>query len=434
MTYQQARTYLEEASMTGITLGLSAMTYLLNELGNPQDDLQFVHIAGTNGKGSVLAYVSTILETAGYQTGRYISPTVMSYRERIQINRKNISKDDFAYHLAQIKKIIDKMTAQNITPPSVFEIETALGFLYFKAQNCHIVIMETGMGGTLDATNVIKNTLAAVITSVSFDHMDFLGDTLTHLAQAKAGIIKKNSHLIYGTLPTEAEKVIKHQGQQLGNTLHVADYHAIIVEKNEDLFSQTFSYFGLENVTIHLLGKHQVQNAILAIKTVQALNAQGFNITDDMLKRGLEMTKWFGRVTVVKEKNPTIIIDGAHNQEAAMALTATVKEMFQGQVITGVMGVFKDKEVSSILKEVAPVMSHMYTISLADKRRTMSAEALAAMAIEVGINATHCQTLESAIQIASEKADVVVVFGSLSHLGDVFKILDGAAIGTKNHF
>ena len=421
MNYEEARDYIKQASKSGITLGLESIRNLLEELGNPQDDLKFIHIAGTNGKGSVLAYVSTILETAGYKTGRYLSPTVQSYRERIQINRTNISKADFCAGMSEIKKAIQKMISQGKAQPSVFEIETALGFLHFKNQACDIVVMETGMGGLTDATNVVSNTLACVFTTVSRDHMEFLGDSIAELTHAKAGIIKPNAHLILGKLPLESKGIIKALAQSHGNTIHVPEWKNLVIHQENPSFTQTFSYKQIDDVTIHLLGAHQITNAILAIEVVKSLATHGIKISDAQIKTGLSETRWFGRVSVVKEKNPTIILDGAHNQEAAQALAQTLKDLFGAQKIIGIMGVFKDKEIAEILAEVKPVINEIYATSLPDKQRGLPAKDLATYIKQAGIKTDTYEYLEDALEMATKKADVVVVFGSLSHLSDALK-------------
>lgn len=423
VNYTEARQYIEEAAKAGITLGLDSIKNLLNELGNPQDDLKFIHIAGTNGKGSVLAYISTIMEIAGYKTGRYISPTVQSYRERIQINRTNISREDFALQLSKVKNAIDNMLDKGLSHPSVFEIETALGFLHYKQENCDIVVIETGMGGLTDATNIIKNTLVSVFTSVSRDHMQFLGNTIADLTRAKAGIIKEDSHVVYGKLPSESEEIIKATSGRFGSPIHVVNFADIVVQKTTHQFIQNFSYQALDDIVIHLLGKHQIENAGLAIEAVRSLEGRDFDITDDSIKKGLAETRWFARVTIVKETDPVIIVDGAHNQDAVRALAQTLSNLFPTEKVMGVMGVFKDKEIKEMLAEIKHIMSKIHTLSLPDENRTLTAEELKQRVLEAGIKAESHDTLSGALSAATSEAEVVVVFGSLSYLGGVVKYI-----------
>lgn len=209
MNYREAMAYIEELQQYGSVMGLATMRELCARLGNPQDQLRFVHIAGTNGKGSVLAYVSTVLSTAGYRTGRYLSPTVKEYRERFQIDGRMVTQSGLCKYLEQVKEAAEAMAAEDLPHPTAFEVETAVAFLYFLDKQCEIVVLETGLGGALDATNVITTTLAAVFTSISMDHMGILGDTIGQIAQAKAGIIKNKCYVISAKQPPDAMKVLR---------------------------------------------------------------------------------------------------------------------------------------------------------------------------------------------------------------------------------
>jgi len=419
MNYKEARNYVEEFAKKGIVLGLESIKNLLDELDNPQEKLQFIHIAGTNGKGSVLAFISTIMETAGYITGRYISPTVLTYRERIQVNRQNIPKEDYAIHVVKVKDAIMRLIAQEKPIPSVFEIETAIAFLHFLSTDCDIVVMETGMGGISDATNIVKNTLACVITSVSRDHMEFLGESLEELTLAKVGIIKAGASVIYGNLPQVSVGIIDQRCCDLGCTIFRVDFESVVTNADSELCAQCFDYGDLSNLKIRLLGGHQCHNAALAISAVRSLGGSGFCVSDDDIRCGLAMTEWYGRLTVVREENPVIIVDGAHNIEAATALRATLKDKFSHKVVAGVMGVFKDKEVNEILLALKDIFSQLHTITLPNEMRSLSGEVLAQMAENIKISATYHDNLSEAIKAASVASDVVVVFGSLSHLKDV---------------
>jgi len=425
MNYQDARAYLENVAKTGITLGLENMQNLMNELGNPQDELKFIHIAGTNGKGSTLAFTSTILEYAGFTVGRYISPAVVSYLERIQINRMNIPEKDFCLHLERIKSAINTLIESGLTHPSVFEIETALGFLYFKAQKCDFVVMETGMGGVSDATNIVNTTIASVFTSVSRDHMEYLGQTLEELTLVKAGIIKPRSNVVFGKIDPTASAIISYVGKKLGNKIYFADPNDLTFLNSETIFSQSFSYCGHEDLTIKLLGKHQIYNAILAIETMLVLKHQGYKISDEAIKKGLFETEWFGRITILKQDFPIVLADGAHNVESANALALTLEKLFPRKKIVGIMGVFKDKEVDEIITEIKNVFSKIHTISLPDKNRSLEASVLSDKLNSVGLVSQTAETLEDAISAAMKNADVVVAFGSLSHLSEVKKIVTG---------
>ena len=224
MNYEEARVYLEEASKYGSVLGLDNMRHLMERLGNPQDSLKFIHISGTNGKGSVLAYLSTILTEAGYRVGRYISPTLFSYRERIQVNGERIGKEALAKHVTAIAEAIRDMEEHHLTNPTPFEIETALSFLYFQKQKCDLVVLETGLGGALDATNIIKTPVMEVIAPISMDHMAFLGDTLEEIAAQKAGIIKPHTKAVSAPQEAGAGKVLEEKAKEQGASLEFLDY------------------------------------------------------------------------------------------------------------------------------------------------------------------------------------------------------------------
>ena len=243
MNYQECRAYIDDSAKYGSVLGLDNMREMLGRLGNPQDDVPFVHVAGTNGKGSVIAYLYTTLTRAGYRVGRYISPTLYSYRERLEVAGERISREKFAGHVARISQVITQMTDAGLNHPTPFEIETAAAFLYFKEENCDLVLLETGMGGNLDATNIIKNTKLAVLVSISMDHMSFLGNTLEEIAQKKAGIIKPGCRTVTTRQESEAIKVITKTCEQLGVSCTIADPDEAVLEQ-ESVFGQSFTYEG----------------------------------------------------------------------------------------------------------------------------------------------------------------------------------------------
>lgn len=241
VTYKEARVYLDEMSKYGSVLGLDTVRQLLCELGNPQDELRFIHIAGTNGKGSVLAFTSTILTEAGVRTGRYISPTVVSYLERIQVDGMWIQEEEFAELAGEVQKAVVRMETKGMPVPTVFEIETAIAFLYFRQKRCEYVVLETGLGGNLDATNIVKNTAAAVFTSISRDHMGFLGDTLEEIAQNKAGIMKPGCIAVSAAQEPEVKRVLEAQAEQCGCPLIFARPEDVVIAE-EDYRGMTFTY------------------------------------------------------------------------------------------------------------------------------------------------------------------------------------------------
>ena len=267
MTYEEARVYLDEVSKYGSVLGLDTIRELLYELGNPQNDLKFIHIAGTNGKGSVLAYISTILSENGFRVGRYISPTVIGYLEKIQINGDWISEKVFTELVEEVQRAIVRMETNGKASPTVFEVETAIAFLYFQREHCDYVVLETGLGGILDATNIISNTKVAVFTNISRDHMGFLGNTLEEIAENKAGIIKPGCVVVSAAQEEVVRKVLKEAADKNHVQIQFAEPDKVQV-LDESYHGQTFSYKQFENVHISLAGLYQIQNVATACEVL----------------------------------------------------------------------------------------------------------------------------------------------------------------------
>ncbi len=434
MTYKEARVYLDDLSKYGSVLGLGPIRKLLCELGNPQDDLKFIHIAGTNGKGSVLAYTSTILQKAGYRVGRYISPTVVSYLERIQVDASPIPEDAFARLTSMVQKAIARMEAAGETSPTVFEAETAIAFLYFKEQRCDLAVLECGLGGETDATNIIEHTLLAVFTSISRDHLGILGNTLEEIARIKSGIIKPGCTVVTACQQPEVMKILTEQAQKLCCPVILANSGRAQILK-EDYTGQSFSYPLSDAKNIHadifrcsLAGRHQVENAVAAIETVSALNTLGYSISSDAVRQGLAFAVWPGRLTCLLQK-PLFFIDGAHNEAAAIKLRESMEIYFPGKRLIYIMGVFKDKEYEKIAGIMGSLARSIHTVDLPDTGRTLPAGELAK------VMRRHCapdaavqpeESIGTAVHSALREAhaeDVVLAFGSLSYLGKVMEIL-----------
>ena len=349
MKYEEAVEYMESLNSYGIVPGLSNIENLCGALGNPQKDLKFVHIAGTNGKGSTLAYISTVLKCAGYKVGRYVSPTIFEYRERIQVNNRPIAKKALCEWVECIKEACDALVKAGKKHPTSFEAETALALAYFKEQGCDIVVMECGMGGRLDATNIIENTLVSVLASISMDHMQYLGKTLASIATEKAGIIKNDCRVVAALQEEAAMQVIETVAAERGCKLTVA--HPTEVKKiRYGLEKQRFDYKTWKNLEITLAGNHQIDNALLAIKVLEELVDLGYEVSEKALRKGLQETKWPGRFTVVGKK-PYFIVDGAHNADAAKKLAETIEFYFTNRRIIFIMGVLRDKEYDTIISQ-----------------------------------------------------------------------------------
>lgn len=424
MNYQEARSFIDESVRYGGEVGLGKITRLLDYLDHPEQDLKFIHIAGTNGKGSVLSYVSTTLSLAGYRTGRYISPTLYSYEERFQIDGHPIKKEDFVYYMERIISAVKQMEKDGYVCPSPFELETVLSFLYFKDQKCDFVVIECGLGGLEDATNVIRNTEVAVLTSISMDHMEYLGDTLGAIAKTKSGIVKPGAAVVTTCQQPEAMRSILETCEEQGCICVCADYRkAQVLSAQVD--EQTFVYDDYK-WTLHLAGVCQVENAVTAIEVLKALRSHGYNLSNEQIAAGLSAAKWNGRFTIIHQK-PVFIVDGAHNPDAAEKFAASMREYFTGKRIIYIIGVFKDKQFEEVVRLTVPYASEVITIATPDNPRALPAEELKTVISKYTDRVASASTLEDAVRKAFEMAaenDVIAAFGSLSFIGPITEIVE----------
>ncbi|MGI6070797.1 MAG: bifunctional folylpolyglutamate synthase/dihydrofolate synthase [Blautia sp.] len=420
MNYEEARVYLANVSKYGSVLGLENMKELLGRLGNPQDELKFIHISGTNGKGSLLAYLSTILSCAGYRTGRYLSPTLFSYRERIQVDGEMIDRDSLARHVTAIALEAEQMKAEGKGCPTVFEIETALSFLYFREKCCDIVVLETGFGGLLDATNIVKTTVMEVITPISMDHMDILGSTIEEIAANKAGIIKPHTAVVSAPQQSGAVKVIADTCKEKKCSLHLMD-PAGIRDVAYGYEIQSFTYKKWEQLQISLAGSYQIDNGALAAEAVEVLRNLGYELPDEKVYEGFRRARWKGRFSPI-HKNPIVILDGAHNPAAARVFRNSLELYFKGRKIYYIFGVFKDKDYPEIIKITAPCAEHIVTVQTPDNPRALSAGELAKAVSTVNPSVEAAGSITEAVEKCFALAtndDVIAAFGSLSFLGEV---------------
>ena len=410
MNYTEAREYLNNVSASGIILGLDSIRALMEELDNPQDDLRIVHIAGTNGKGSILSYTKNILMDAGYRIGCYSSPSVFGYLERFQIDGEWMAKSEFPELVQKVKDAADRMTAKGLNHPTVFELETAIAFEYFKERNCDYVMLETGMGGDLDSTNVIKSPLVCAFASISMDHIGILGNTLREIATCKSGIIKPGAAVVTGPQDPEAMEVLEEAAKNMDCRItHTAD----CIRKEHSAEGQTFLYKGRE-YSIHLLGRHQLRNAAVAIEVASALQRTGASVTEENIRNGLAKTSWPGRLEIIRKDSKIWILDGAHNAAAAECLAETLRECWPDTKFTAVTGVFRDKEYSKIAAILSDVLNHAICIDLPEVGRSLPKEELAAVYEKFGVKSDVSDSIETAIKEAT--SDAVLVTGSLSLL------------------
>lgn len=424
MNDRETEAYVEEINQYGSTFGLSNIHNLLQFLDNPQDALLFIHIAGTNGKGSTLAFISTILKCAGLKVGRYISPTLFDYRERIQINGRMISKKDLASYMTRIKESITDMQKAGFPHPTAFEIETALSFLYFKEKGCELVVLETGLGGLLDATNIIKTTLVAVLTSISMDHMAFLGNSLEQIAIQKAGIIKDKCYVVCNEQEKEVMAVIEGICEKKGNILRIAK-KSDLTNVRYGLKVQMFNYKEWKKIKIALAGTYQIENAIVSLEVINALRALDFTITKNAIYKGFMETIWPGRFTIIAD-SPLFIIDGAHNENAAKQLADSIRFYFTNKRIIYIIGVLKDKQYDKIIQETYAYAEQIITISTPNHKRGMPAYELAQEIQPYHDSVTVADSLQEAVEISyllADKDSVIIAFGSLSYLGELATIV-----------
>lgn len=426
MKYEEAMEYIEECNVLGSILGLESMERLMEALQNPQNKLTFIHVAGTNGKGSVSAFIANVLKTAGYRVGRYISPTIFTYRERFQINDKMISKKDFGELMDQVKEACEHIVAEGHPHPTSFEIETALSFVYFVKKECDVVVLETGMGGRLDATNIIPAPKLCVLTSISMDHMQFLGDTLTEITMEKCGIIKGGTTVISIEQMKEAMEVVEKTCALQKAELVVAEPSKASKVK-QGLEKQSFSYDGIK-YEISLSGSYQIENAVLALEALKWLSQNGFEkITEPKTAKGLQTTVWKGRFSVIAKK-PYFIVDGAHNVSAAEKLAESIRFYFTNRKIVYIMGMFRDKEYEKVIRITAPLASQVITVAAPGNPRALPALDLAVAVRDVNPHVTNADSLEEAIEMAylfADKDAVIIAFGSLAFLGQLMTIVEG---------
>lgn len=432
MTYEEAREFIEQSNQYGSKLGLEAIVELLSRLGNPQDRVKVIHVAGTNGKGSTTAFIASILATEGYKVGRYISPAVFTYRERIQISIREpgkeaytteyILKQDLSDAIAVIKTVCNAMVKDGWAHPTSFEIETAMAFLYFAWQEVDFAVVEVGLGGRLDATNVMKKPVCSVIASISMDHMQYLGDTLASIAREKAGIIKPLVPIVTCNKNQEIIRVLQEVADENDAPLILADAEEARVIKLTP-GETVFEYHGQEYETA-LLGRHQITNAVLALSVIGVMLQQGYTINSISISKGLSSTRWSGRFEIIA-KSPCVIIDGAHNEDAALRLAETVREYFAGRRVIYIIGVFADKDYRRILALTAPLADMIITLTPNNCRALSSAE-LSQEAQKYCPAVFDAKTAEQAVHLAYERSkeeDVIIAFGSLSFLGELKKLV-----------
>lgn len=420
MNYQEALNYINESHKFGIRLGLDNMRNLLELLGNPQDKLNVIHVAGTNGKGSTCSFMTSILKESGYKVGLYTSPFLETFTERIKINGENIPEEDVARIVTLIKEKIE----QGDIYPTEFEIVTAMAFYYYCEQGVDFVALEVGLGGRYDATNIIKTSDVSVITSISLDHVGILGDTVAKIAYEKGGIIKENGTAIVYDQSDEAKDVIKDICKEK-NAKYIEVKFDDINIKQSDIYSQVYdcSIMGkkYEDLEIKLIGDHQVNNSILALSAIDFLKeTKGLNITEEDIRKGLINTKWPGRIEKIMEK-PIFIIDGAHNEDGARSLAKAIDKNFNGKKATLLIGMLEDKDIDGVLEILMPYFNKVITTT-PDNPRAIDSEKLKDKIAKYVDNIVSKPSIEEAVEYTlknSSEDDIVISAGSLYMIGTV---------------
>lgn len=425
MTGEQALSYIHGFNRFGSDLSLDRIKSLLNMMGNPQDKIKFIHIAGTNGKGSTAAFLSNIFMAEGLKTGLYTSPALERFTQRIIVDKQEINLNELAEITEKVKAHIEVMIADGNASqhPTEFEVVTAIAFQYFAECMCDIVVLETGLGGRFDATNIIEKPMVAVITNIGYDHTDRLGSTLPEIAFEKAGIIKEGCDVVLYPQNIEVLMVFKKTCREKGARLHIVDFSDLKVFKN-DISGVEFCYKG-DIYKTSLPGSHQANNAVVAIHVAQILSDHSIiKISKRNIKKGIFETKWPGRLEVINDR-PLFLIDGAHNPQCAKALAEALNILFPDKKIIFILGVLKDKDYKDIIKTMLPLTEIFYVIT-PDNPRALQAQELAAIIKEMGGNAIIGGTIKEATETAVKAAGtdgIICAFGSLYYIGEVRKLL-----------
>lgn len=428
MNAQEAIAYIHSVFWKGSIPGLSRTQELLKKLGNPEKKLKFVHIAGTNGKGSTAAMTASILRKAGYRTGLYTSPYIYRFNERMQVNGEQISDEELAEITEYVKPYADSMRES----PTEFELVSCIAFEYFLRQKCDIVVLEVGMGGALDSTNVIEKPECAVITNIGLDHTDYLGSTVEEIAATKAGIFKENGYAVVYRGAPSVEQVYEKVCAEKHMHLLKADFDTLVCRQHS-LEGQVFDCGERKELTLPLLGDHQLHNAAVVLSVADALIAQGWHISEKNIRDGLRDVQWPGRFDIVS-REPLFIIDGGHNPQCIEALVKNIQDYLTGRRVIALTGVLADKDYGEMYRPVMPLVEQFVCVTPPNPRKLEAAE-LAEHLHRAGAKATPCESIAGGVRTAMElagKDGVVLCFGSLYSIGTIrdslYEMLPGQSL------
>ncbi len=413
MTGTEAAELIHQRAWVGQKPGLERIRRLLGKLGNPQNQLKFVHIAGSNGKGSTAAMLASVLSAAGLNTGLYTSPHLWDFRERFQVNSAPISQGELVELTAQVLDQAEDETE--------FELMTAIGMLHFLRSKCDLVVLETGLGGRLDSTNVIPAPEAAVITHIGLEHTELLGDTVEKIAEEKAGIIKPGCGVVLYEQGYSIYSLFEYLCHSLHSGLRLTVEPVVL---SAGLEGQTFTYRDKGPYHISLLGEYQVHNAAVVLDTVEVLRRRGWNIPEDAVVQGLDRARWPGRMELVR-RAPDVILDGGHNPQCMEALARALGELYPEKKLVFLTGVLADKNWSAMVGELLPLAKEFVAIT-PDSPRAMPAQDLAEYMENQGVKAVSCETVQEGVDRATEAAGpegAVCVCGSLYIIGEARHLL-----------
>ena len=414
MTLEEALAYIHKVDWRGSVPGLSRIDTLLGLLGHPERSVKYVHVTGTNGKGSTCAMLASVLRAAGYKTGLYTSPYIFRFNERMQIGGVPIPDRDVCALVEEIRPLADSMDDH----PTEFELVTAMGLTWFARQSCDIVVCEVGMGGEFDATNVIPAPEAAVITNIGLDHTAVLGGTVEQIAATKAGIIKLGCRAVLYPCGASVRQVVETRCRAVGAPLTVADFDALS-PVSDTLEGQVFNCGAHKSLRLPLLGGHQLKNAAVALTAIDALRQRGWRIPESAVVQGLAAVTWPGRFQVVR-RTPTVILDGGHNPQCMESLAAALREYLPGRDITVLTGVLADKDFREMYDAIAPLAARFITVT-PDDPRALPAQELAAYLSPLGKPVTACGSVADGAALALDSTPpdcAVLCCGSLYLMGE----------------
>jgi dihydrofolate synthase/folylpolyglutamate synthase len=416
MDIREAMEFINSTTWQGSRLGLERMELLLRMLGNPEKKLKYIHIAGTNGKGSTAVMLASVLTEAGYKTGLYTSPYIQCFNERIQIDGRNIPDESIISEVENLKDFIAVMEDK----PTEFEIITVIAFLYFYHCQCDIVVLEVGMGGRLDSTNIIPTPEVAIITAIDLDHTRELGDTIEKIAREKAGIIKRDCDLVLYQQKRSVYEIINSVCAEQSARIHSVDFNHIEITRS-DMSGQCMIFENHSNVKINLRGEYQQKNAAVVLKTLDVLVKKGWRISETDIRKGMEKAKWPGRFELLS-KEPYFLVDGAHNPNGVQALANNIEVYFKNKKIIFLIGVLMDKNYEAMMKIILPYGNRFIVVQPENPRALSKSELANFLRESFDVNVIEAINVKDGINSALEMVgedEIIIAFGSLYMVGSI---------------